>query len=127
MGVHFLVWKLATLNRRVSTSRDDNMPAAITVHNYGNFYVGNYTVSMSYPSNAFHTQELLSGPKEVLTTSLSFFLCCSVREIKLEERICLLEDKLGFRQHAIGLVNRLCPRIERNAYVKSAPVYTLIV
>jgi hypothetical protein len=93
------------------------MPAATTVHNYGNFYVRIYTVSVPYPSDAFHTQELLNGPKVGLTISLSFFLCCSEREIKLEGRICLLEDKLRFRQHEIYLVNMLCPRIERNAYV----------
>lgn len=72
---------------------------------------------MSYPTDAFHTQEFLNGPKEVLTISLSFFLCCSERDIKLKGRICLLEDKLGFRQQETGLVNRPCPRIERNAYV----------
>ena len=83
VGVHFLVWELATLNRR-----DANMPATVTVHNYGNFYVGSYPVSVSYPSDAFHTQELLKGPKEVLF--LSFFLCCSEREIKLERRMCLM-------------------------------------
>jgi len=56
-------------------NRDDNMPAAITGHNYGNFYVGSYTVSVSYPSDTFHTQGSLHGLKEVLTVSLSFFLC----------------------------------------------------
>jgi hypothetical protein len=86
VGVHFLVWELATLNRRVIITRNDNMPAAVTGHNYGNFYVGSYTLSVSYPSDAFHTQKLPKGPKEVLTILL-FFLCCSEREIKLEGRI----------------------------------------
>jgi len=39
VGVKFFVWEFATLNHRVSIGRDDNMPAVITVYNYGNFYV----------------------------------------------------------------------------------------
>jgi len=93
-GGHFLVCELATLNRRVNITRDDNMPAAITGHNYGNFYAGSYTLSASYPSDAFHTQGLLHGPKKVFTAS--FFFCCNEREIKLEGKTRLLEDTLGF-------------------------------
>jgi len=116
-GGHILVWELATLNRRVSITRDDNIPAAITGHNYGNFYVGSYTVSASYPSDAFHTH----GPKEVLTVSLFFSVAANAKLNWKGKHVFL---KTSWDSDNMKLVNRLCPRTERNAYV-SRHLYTL--
>jgi hypothetical protein len=108
-GGHFLVCELATLNRRVNITRDDNMPAAITGHNYGNFYAGSYTLSASYPSDAFHTQGLLHGPKKVFTASFFFFVATNAK-LNWREKHVFLKTRWDSDNMKLVWFKRLCPR-----------------